>query len=51
MWRSFENTGPGDAILYSVCDEPAQQKLALFRAQGKNAEDALVDITRWPDFD
>ena len=50
MWYQHEN-GPGTSILYSVTDQPAVEKLGIYRAQGRDAQGKVVDISRWPDFD
>ncbi len=51
MWRSIANTGDGDAMLYSVSDQPALEKLDYYRAQGRTADGETVDLKRWPDFE
>lgn len=51
-WRRHINGDPAnDAVLYSVSDAPAQEKLGVFRAQGRDESGTVTDISRWPDFD
>jgi gentisate 1,2-dioxygenase len=51
-WCEFENTSTTeDAILYSVSDKPAQQKLGLLRTQGKLSNGEIIELVRWPAFD
>ena len=50
-WYRFSNSAAGgDAILYSVSDAPALEKLGLYRAQGRDAGGEVVDLTAWPEF-
>ena len=37
LWHSHQNTGRGDAFLYSVTDEPTMRKLGLFREETRPA--------------
>jgi gentisate 1,2-dioxygenase len=37
LWHHHENTGHGDAFLYSVTDEPTMRKLGLFREEARPA--------------
>jgi gentisate 1,2-dioxygenase len=51
-WCAVENTSATeDAILYSVSDRPALQKLGLLRVQGKSLGGEIADVERWPAFD
>lgn len=49
MWFHHEN-GDGDAVLYSVSDQPALEKLGVYRAQGRTRDGGQVDLARWPSF-
>ncbi|MEO7133632.1 MAG: cupin domain-containing protein, partial [Vicinamibacterales bacterium] len=50
-WYCIENASSSeDAIIYSVSDSPALEKLGLYRAQGRSAAGAVVDLSRWPEF-
>jgi len=44
LWRRHINAGPGDAVLYAVSDEPLMRKIAQYRAQGRLADDAVVEL-------
>lgn len=48
-WFHHEN-GTGDAILYSVTDQPAVEKLGVYRAQGRSAAGDMSDLAKWPNF-
>ncbi len=43
-WRRLVNTGGGDAILYSYTDAPVVEKLGHYRAQGRDASGATVEL-------
>jgi gentisate 1,2-dioxygenase len=43
-WHNHKNTGPGDAVLYSVTDEPAMRKLGLFRHEQRGPDGRSLDI-------
>lgn len=52
MWRQHRNlSSDKDAVLYAVTDAPALEKLALYRAEGRDKAGDRVDLRRWPDFD
>jgi len=44
LWRRHINTGPGDAVLYAVSDYPLMLKIAQYRAQGRLADGAVVEL-------
>jgi gentisate 1,2-dioxygenase len=43
-WHRHVNTGPGDAFLYSVTDEPAMRRLGLYRHQAQAPDGAAIDL-------
>ena len=43
-WRRLVNTGADDAILYSYTDAPVIEKLGHYRAQGRDASGATVEL-------
>jgi gentisate 1,2-dioxygenase len=44
LWRRHINAGPGDAVLYAVSDFPLMLKIAQYRAQGRLADGAVVEL-------
>jgi len=48
-WHHHEN-GSADSVLFSVTDQPAVEKLGVFRSQGRNAHGDIIDLVRWPSF-
>jgi gentisate 1,2-dioxygenase len=44
LWRRHLNTGPGDAILYAVSDEPLMDKIAQYRAQGRLPDGSVTEL-------
>lgn len=43
-WHRHVNGGDGDAVLYSVTDEPTMRALGLYRAEGRLADDAVETL-------
>jgi gentisate 1,2-dioxygenase len=43
LWRRHGNTGPGDAVLYSVSDAALLRNIGQYRAQGMQAG-SVVDL-------
>ncbi len=43
-WRTIENTGSEDAVIYSYTDQPLISKIGHYRAQGRDKSGALVDL-------
>ena len=43
-WHHHRNDGSGDAVLYSVTDEPAMRKLGLFRHEKQGPDGAPEDL-------
>lgn len=48
-WHHHENSA-SDAILYSVTDQPALEKLGVFRSQGRDPQQNVVELSPWPSF-
>ena len=44
LWHAHANAGSGDAVLYSVTDEPALRKLGLFREEGRAADGTIESV-------
>lgn len=44
LWRRHINTGPGNAILYTMTDRPLLEKIGQYRAQGMNATGGLEQL-------
>jgi gentisate 1,2-dioxygenase len=44
LWRPHINTGPGDAVLYSVSDAPLMEKVGQYRAQGRAPDGAVENL-------
>jgi gentisate 1,2-dioxygenase len=44
LWRRHINRGPGDAVLYLCSDRPLLEKIGQYRAQGRNAQGAVVQL-------
>jgi gentisate 1,2-dioxygenase len=44
QWRRHVNTGPGNAILYTMHDRPLLEKIGQYRAQGMNGKGALEQL-------
>ena len=52
MWHKHVNTrAGGDAILYTVTDRPAQDKLGFYREQVRAADGSIAEVAPWPRFD
>lgn len=43
-WRRHRNKGGADAVLYTVSDAPLLDKIGQYRAQGRLADDAVVEL-------
>ncbi len=43
-WRRHLNRGPGDAVLYAVCDRPLLDKIGQYRAQGRLSDDRVTEL-------
>lgn len=44
LWRRHINKGPGDAVLYLCSDRPLFEKIGQYRAQGRDADGAVVQL-------
>jgi gentisate 1,2-dioxygenase len=44
LWRRHINRGTGDAVLYLCSDMPLLQKIGQYRAQGRGADDKVVQL-------
>jgi gentisate 1,2-dioxygenase len=44
LWRRHVNTGNSDAVLYTVSDAALMRSIGQYRAQGKDASGAVVQI-------
>ncbi|MGE3645325.1 MAG: cupin domain-containing protein [Beijerinckiaceae bacterium] len=44
LWRRHINTGPGNAILYTMTDRPLLEKIGQYRAQGMNGKGAVTQL-------
>lgn len=44
LWRRHVNKGTEDAILYTMTDAPLIQKIGQYRAQGRNAQNEVVQL-------
>jgi len=43
-WRRHLNVGAGNAVLYAVSDAPLLDKIGQYRAQGRLADDRVVEL-------
>lgn len=51
-WHHHVNTKAGkDAVLYTVTDRPAQEKLGFYREQARQADGEVAEVVPWPGFD
>lgn len=44
LWRRHINRGPRGAVIYAVSDRPLLEKIGQYRAQGRDADDAVVQL-------
>jgi len=44
LWRRHINTGPTDAILYAVSDQPLFEKIGQYRAQGRKPDGTVEQL-------
>lgn len=44
LWRRHINTGPGNAILYTMTDRPLLEKIGQYRAQGMDARGGVEQL-------
>jgi gentisate 1,2-dioxygenase len=44
LWRRHINRGAEDAVLYLCSDRPLLEKIGQYRAQGRNAQGAVVQL-------
>jgi gentisate 1,2-dioxygenase len=44
LWQRHINRGTGDAVLYLCSDMPLLQKIGQYRAQGRGADDKVVQL-------
>jgi gentisate 1,2-dioxygenase len=44
LWRRHINRGAGDAVLYLCSDRPLLEKIGQYRAQGRTADDEVVQL-------
>jgi gentisate 1,2-dioxygenase len=45
LWRRHVNTAGEDAVLYAVSDRPLFDKIGQYRAQGRRADDGVVELS------
>ncbi|HZU90420.1 MAG TPA: cupin domain-containing protein [Stellaceae bacterium] len=45
VWRRHVNDGDADAVLYAVSDQPLFAKIGQYRAQGRLADGAVVELS------
>ena len=45
LWRRHINTGPGDAVLYAVSEQPLLEKIGQYRAQGRLADGTVAELS------
>ena len=44
LWRRHVNTGPGNAILYTMTDRPLLEKIGQYRAQGMDGDSQVTQL-------
>ena len=44
LWRRHINRGTGDAVLYLCSDMPLLQKIGQYRAEGRGADNQVVQL-------
>ncbi|MGH7110773.1 MAG: cupin domain-containing protein [Stellaceae bacterium] len=44
LWRRHINNADRDAVLYTVSDRPLLDRIGQYRAQGRGADDAIVEL-------
>ena len=44
LWRRHMNTGPKDAVLYTMHDRPLLEKICQYRAQGRGRDGKVVQL-------
>ncbi|MGH7039888.1 MAG: cupin domain-containing protein [Stellaceae bacterium] len=44
LWRRHINNADRDAVLYTVSDRPLLDRIGQYRAQGRGADDAVVEL-------
>ena len=45
LWRRHVNTSDEDAVLYAVSDRPLFDKIGQYRAQGRSADDGVIELS------
>ena len=45
LWRRHVNTSDEDAVLYAVSDRPLFDKIGQYRAQGRGADDGVIELS------